>query len=260
MTKWLTTVKVNDLKPKSYDRLEQTLTLDVFPSIGEIQLQALTTDYVQNMINKLCADGRSHSSIKKAYDAVNACFKHGVIQRTVAFNPAPGVAVPGKSSFKQKQVPFYTKEEAQALCTQAMSSWGNGKRRYPLGAFVPLLINTGLRMGELLSLQWKRDIDLKNNIITVHANMAIVRDRSEDAKSKYKLIEQDTVKSQAGQDRSIHLNDAAIEAINDLHKATGQYTNVMTTSNGCVLSTGNPQNRKEISLLSYGEFLKNGRT
>ena len=228
MENWLTSVKKNELKPKSYDRLEQTTTLYVYPAIGHIQLDAIKTQDVQSMINGLRDSGKSHSTIKKAYDAVNACFKLGVIQKTVARNPAIGVTIPSKKVLPPKKIQFYTKDEAALLTEQAMSSWGNGKRRYPLGAFVPLLINTGLRAGELLALRWKEDVDLENKTITVHNNMVFVKDR--DKEKGYKLLEQESVKTDAGQDRTIPLNDGAVAALLDICQVTGDYPYVMTTS------------------------------
>lgn len=238
METWLTTVKKNELKPKSYDRLEQTLTLDVYPNIGQLQLQAIESKDVQAMVNKLKDAGRAHSSIKKAYEAVNACFKLGVIQKTVKSNPALGVTIPSKKLFPAKKIHFYTKEEVQQLIEQAMICWPNGTRRYPLGAFVPLLINTGLRMGELLALRWEEDVDLENKMITVHNNLTFVRDRSKDEK-KYMLLEQDSVKTDAWQDRSIPINDQALAALLDLQKVTGSQTYVMTTKNGTHVSPRN---------------------
>ena len=228
MENWLTSVKKNELKPKSFDRLEQTLTLYVYPSIGHIQLDAINTKDVQTMINELRDSGKSHSTIKKAYDAVNACFKLGVIQKTIARNPAIGVTIPSKKVLPPKKIQFYTKDEAALLIKQAMSSWGNDKRRYPLGAFVPLLINTGLRAGELLALRWREDVDLENKTITVHNNMVFVRDR--DKEKGYKLLEQESVKTDAGQDRAIPLNDGAVAALLDIYQVTGNYPYVMTTS------------------------------
>lgn len=234
LTLWLNSVKRLELKEKSFDRLEQTINNDVVPLIGTIQVGALTSDDVRGMIASMKDNGKSHSSIKKAYDAVNAAYKWGLLSQPpkVKFNPALGVKTPSKKQFASKEIPFYTEDEARRLIAQAMSSWGNGKRRYPLGAFVPLLINTGLRLGELLGLQWERDVDLENKTITVHTNMAIVKDRSKDAEKKYKFIEQDSVKTDAGQDRSILLNDEAYNAILDLHAKTGEKKYVMTNGKG----------------------------
>lgn len=228
MNNWLTSVKKNELKPKSYDRLEQTVKLYVNPAIGSIQLQAIKPKDVQTMINNLRESGKSHSTIKKAYEAVNACFKLGVIQKTVSHNPAVGVTIPSRKVLPSKKIQFYTKDEAAALTKQAMSCWGNGKRRYPLGAFVPLLLNTGLRASELLALKWESDVDLKEKTLTIHNNVVFVRDRTKE--KGYKLLEQDSVKTDAGQDRTIPLNDDAVAALLDIYQITGDDQYVMTTS------------------------------
>ena len=228
MESWLNDVKKNELKPKSFDRLEQTVSLYVNPAIGHIQLQALKSKDVQKMINDLRDSGKAHSTIKKAYDAVNACFKLGVIQKTVAVNPAVGVTVPSRKVLPPKKIQFYTKDEASLLIKQAMSSWSNGKRRYPLGAFVPLILNTGLRAGELLALKWGSDIDIENRTLTIHNNVVFIKDRDKD--KGYKLLEQDSVKTDAGQDRTIPLNNDAIAALLDIRQVTGSYPYVMTTS------------------------------
>ena len=231
MTEWLTTVKVNDLKPKSYDRLEQTLEKDVFPYIGMQQIHSIRADDIQKMINDLRDNGRSYSSIKKAYDAVNACFNNGLHRQKVKSNPCYGVSIPSQKLFKKKQIPYYTQEEANKIVTQALSLWNNGVRRYPLGDFVPLILNTGLRLGEILALQWKRVVDFRTKTITVHSNIVTIKDRSGDGKTKYLAVEQSEVKTDAGQDRVIPLNNAALNALEALQKNTGEETYVLTTRN-----------------------------
>ena len=144
-------------------------------------------------------------------------------------NPAANIKLPNKKLFTQKQIPFYTEKESMILIAQATSKNGKGNRRYPLGAFVPLLINTGLRMSELLALKWDTDIDLESNTLTVHKNVVFVKDREKE--KGYKLLEQDSVKTDAGQDRVIPLNNAAVEALKNLQQITGKKTWVMTTRN-----------------------------
>lgn len=239
MNSWLVNVKQNQLKPKSYDRLEQTLLYDVYPYIGEIQLQAIKADDIQNMLNELKKDGKAYSTIKKAYDAVNSCFKLGIEKRTISSNPAVGVIIPNKKLFPAQKIPFYTQDEAKKLIEQATICWPNGTRRYPLGSFVPLIINTGLRMGELLALKWDEDIDFENKTLTVHKNISLVKNRKEDSEKKYELLLQDSVKTDAGQDRSIPLNEQAINALLDLKAVTGNSPFVMTTKNETHVSPRN---------------------
>ena len=231
MITWLTTVKALELKPKSYDRLEQTIFNQVIPYIGQLQLQSITSDNIQKMISGLAAEGKSYSSIKKAYEAVNAAFKWGLYcdPPKVKKNPAANVSLPNRKLFSQKQIPFYTAGEAAKLIACATRICDNGARRYPLGAFVPLLINTGLRASEVLALKWEEDIDMENKTLTVHNNVVFVKDREKE--KGYKLLEQDTVKTDAGQDRTIPLNEAAYNALLNLQQLTGEKTWVLTTRN-----------------------------
>ena len=99
---WTSRIKIGltpEGKPKSYDRLEQTINNQIIPHIGHLQLAALTSDDVQKMINDLKAEGLGYSTIKKAYDAINECFKTGIIKKSVVHNPALGVTTPAKKSF-----------------------------------------------------------------------------------------------------------------------------------------------------------------
>ncbi len=107
MKRWLYNNKQNLLKPKSFDRLEQTVLYQVIPQVGHIQLAAFKSDDVQTMLNNLREAGLAYSTIKKAYDAVNDCFRTGVIQKTVMFNPALGVAVPAKKTFAPSKIKYY---------------------------------------------------------------------------------------------------------------------------------------------------------
>lgn len=44
MEHWLYNVKIHELKPSSFDRVEQSCKYQIFPHIGSIQMQALTAD------------------------------------------------------------------------------------------------------------------------------------------------------------------------------------------------------------------------
>ena len=63
--KWLYEVKSNELKPTSFDRKEQTINYQIIPYIGEIPLNKLSSDDVQNMINELKSK-YSYSTVKKS--------------------------------------------------------------------------------------------------------------------------------------------------------------------------------------------------
>ena len=126
ITQWMTSVKRMQLKERSYDRLEQTVTKDVIPYIGNIQLASVSTEHIQQMIADLKDAGRAYSSIKKAYEAVNAAFKWGLAVHPpkVKYNPATAVARPNKKVFPPSDIRFYTEDEARKISETALFLYG----------------------------------------------------------------------------------------------------------------------------------------
>lgn len=233
MLDWLQNVKANELKPKSYDRLEQTVNNQVIPSIGHLQLAALTSDDVQKMINDLKNAGMSYSTIKKAYDAVNECFNTGIIKKSVIHNPALGVTIPAKKTFAKPKMQCYTKEEADKLCDTAVACYGNGKRIYRLGSAIILGFNTGLRSAEMLGLKWS-DVSFDDRTITINGTRVLVKDRTGASDNHYITIEQDSAKTNAGE-RVVPMNQKAFAALQDLYSVTGKYEYVLSAENGSPL-------------------------
>lgn len=234
ITQWMTTVKRMQLKERSYDRLEQTVTKDVIPYIGNIQLANVSTEHIQQMIADLKDAGRAYSSIKKAYEAVNAAFKWGLAVHPpkVKFNPETAVARPNKNVFPPSDIRFYTEDEARSISETALMKYPNGTPWYPLGELAVVLLNTGIRLAEATALQWDRDIDLENRLLYVHKTVVTVKNRQAGAEKKFIIKEQDSTKSAAGQDRVIPLNDDAYHALKSLKEKTGTTTYVFATKDG----------------------------
>lgn len=230
MESWLQSNKRNTLKPKSYDRLEQTLEHQVFPHIGQLQLAALQASDVQKMLNDLATEGFSYSSIKKAYDAVNDCFRTGVIQKTVVSNPALGVTIPKSSdSGTEHDLRFYTDEEVDLICQAALKTYKNSKRMYRLGDAIVLDVNTGLRLSELVGLRWD-NVSIENKDLYVGSTVVMAKDRS-NPDGKVVPLQQNTTKSRAGR-RHVPLNEAAVAALTRLKEVTGDTPYVIATSTG----------------------------
>lgn len=234
MTRWLNENKKNSLKPKSFDRLEQTLTYQVFPKIGYLQVAALQSDDVQKMINDLKEEGKSYSTVKKAFDAINDCFRTGVIQRTVVFNPALGVTIPQKKSFGSSQIRYHEADAVAKICNAATSVYSKGQPVYRLGDAIILDLNTGLRLAELAALKWA-DIDFDSLVLHVNSTRVVVKDRNPNAEKQYITIEQDSAKSESGE-RCVELNDAAMDSLHRLYNITGKCEYVLSTRDGNPIS------------------------
>lgn len=151
ITNWLYNVKVNGLKAMSFDRLESTIKNHIIPAVGHFKTNMLTDTIIQTLLINKKVKTHSHSSIKKIYDALNACFKYAVTRRDLRFNPMDTVTMPGKAKFESKEIEIFTEEDLQVLIQTADSRFENGALRYKNGWGIILMIYTGIRMGEALA-------------------------------------------------------------------------------------------------------------
>jgi len=150
---WFNTVAINNFKsPKSYDTKEYTLLNNVYPHIGSIQINSLTSRDVQTMVNDLgktkgqrTGEYLSYSTIKKAFDVVNACFKYAVAEGDIEKNPCATVTIPKLNEKEVSDIRFFNDDEIKTICDTAVLKHKNGKQIYRLGWAVIFLIYTGIR-------------------------------------------------------------------------------------------------------------------
>jgi integrase len=208
---WLKLYKVPSLKRSSYDRLENTAKYQVFPYIGSIQLNQLTSDDVQEMLTKLQKNGASYSVVKKAYDCINAVVKHALAVGDLDRNVMLPVQKPSSVQFEQREIRYFTKKEAAQIIEESARTYSTGALVYIYGDAYVLALSTGLREGELAALK-KTDYNAEENTLHVQRTIVSVKKRNENGESSgYELVENPT-KTYSG-DRTIHLNKRATEAI-----------------------------------------------
>ena len=152
-TMWLKEFKYNKLKPLSYDRLESTVNNHIIPNLGGIKIDKVTRERIQVLINKLYHKGLSYSSIKKVYVALNSCYKYAMIDDVVLKNPCLGIVLPSQTE-TTRQITAFTDSEVEQIKAELVRTKANGDMYYTFGYAFLLILNTGLRMGEALSLMW----------------------------------------------------------------------------------------------------------
>lgn len=228
MTDWLETTKKPQLKPSSYDRVEISCRHQIFNHLGRTRLDRLSPAQIQAVLNEL-SEQRSFSTVKKAYNNLNSCLELAVQRGDLQRNPLRTVVLPKNK--KCYDISSYTKDQIQKIVAEATSCFNNGNYRYRYGWAIVLLLNTGMRVGELLYLKWK-DVDLDQRYIHVHGDVSVIKTRSETG-SSYAVIEQDTPKT-AKSDRYISLNDRAYEALIKLKALIGDSVRVISTRNASI--------------------------
>lgn len=232
---WLQEYQYNKLKPSSYDRLESTIVNHIFPHIGGLKIDKVTGDNIQSLINCLYREKQlSYSSVKKVYVALNSCYKHALIADVVVKNPCLGIALPSPSE-RTKQVIPLSLDDVERLKNEIAKTDTNGNPRYCYGYAYLLILNTGLRMGETLSLCWD-DIDFENKTITVTKNNILTkkRDSGGNKVGGYELKTQNSTKTSSGK-RVIPINRMAEKALLELQNGNTTPYVVVNSRNNPIL-------------------------
>lgn len=236
---WMILYKKDSLKPNSYDRLENTVNYQVIPFIGDIQLQQLSSDDIQKMLSTLKSNGLAYSTIKKAYDAVNAVLKHAAVKEDILKNPMLLVKMPEKKLFQSKEIRFFTRDEAVAITEESMRLYSTGKPVYTYGDLYILMLNTGIRLGEAIGLE-KQDWDRECKKLHIRRNIQIVKNRKgADSVGGYYLAV-NTTKTSSGT-RDIPLNKNATEALERLQARNPDSKYIAPTKNGEISMPANIQ-------------------
>lgn len=215
---WLKVYKKDYLKSSSYDKLENTIVHQIVPHIGMIQLQQLTSDDIQSLLSKLKVSGYSHSIVKKAYDCLGAVLKHALIKGDIDKNPMVLIKPPEKKSFPQKEIRFFTEEEVALIVEECNRKYKTGKPVYVYGDAFILMLNTGIRVGELIGLE-KDDWNEEEKTLQIKRNVQLVKDRDAEGNpiNSCKLV-YNTTKTYSG-NRTIPLNQNATNALRSLCNA-----------------------------------------
>ena len=192
--------------------------------------------------------GYAYTTVKKAYVVLNEYFRYLYREELIPKNPLANVEMMKKSNFLSAQsrenlpecetVTIFTPEEIEKFKTEAFRCWSNGERIYQQAAAYILMLNTGLRTGELLGLL-NSDIDLENKTLTVRQGVKEVARRNGADFTSGREVKIGKPKS-ATSKRTVPLNRTAVEMIEDLRKETyfGENTPLVADGKRRIHQTG----------------------
>ena len=123
--------------------------------LGDMKLQKIELYHLQKFISELQKIGKSPKSLRHYYSILKMCFEDAIMCRLMVMNPAKKLKLP---SMRRKELNIMTKEEQKVF--EAFM------KEHTMGVAYIVLVNTGLRAGELSGLTWK-DIDFENKALYV---------------------------------------------------------------------------------------------
>lgn len=213
MNGWLYTYKSCELKPASFDRLERTIESNILPVLGEEAWNTITSDDIRLFLNSLITRGYSYSVIKKSYDALKACYHFSMIREDIDKNPMLSINPPSKNIKPPKEIRILSRNEINLLKEEINRRDGMGNYIWPYGHAYILMLNIGVRSGEMIGLNWN-DIDWDKRISKIRKNVVTKRIRGNNfqPKSGYETIIQYSLKTSKSR-RNLYLNDNALETL-----------------------------------------------
>ncbi len=166
--KWLNIWLENYIKPSSkertYIRYGQLIRTHIAPKIGEIDVNNLTPIVLQSFVTELLNTGNGKTGKGLSANTVNAVIS--VMQNSLRTAHLLGYAkeytanMIKRPKLKERKIECFTLVEQKKIEMAVFES----KKTKLFG--VVLCLYSGLRIGELIALQWK-DIDLAKGLLTV---------------------------------------------------------------------------------------------
>lgn len=162
-------VNIKEQTMIAYKRIENTFLI---PTFGQIRICDIKRNDVEDWINGIFLNGYngqkySDSTIKSILKHVQGLFTYAVKRGYISFNPIKAITTPRDRTkirdAKSSEENFWDAEEFNKFIHYVDD---------PLYRFIfEFDFYTGLRIGELVALQWK-DIDFKNKKLTVRQSFS----------------------------------------------------------------------------------------
>ena len=195
-------LKCRDRTLQGYRSIAET---HLIPSIGHLQIKNLKPDHIQTYYTQKGKEGRrdglgglSARTIRSHHALLRLVINHAYKNEKLHKNVMELVDAPTADS---KEISYLSMEQVNELVRESYST-----RYFP---FVLLASNTGMRLSEILGLQW-RDVDLNQKTIQIQRSSVYLKG----GKQKY-----DKPKSKSGK-RRIDIDPATNQVLKDLKDAS----------------------------------------
>ena len=224
MTHWRRVFKFPSVERGTYDRLECTARHQIYPLIGNKVVGDVTSADIKAVLNHWMNEGYAYTTVKKVYNILTDYFRYLTQQELIPKNPMAAAPMIKKANFMATQgkenkptfetVTTFSPSEIERFKAETMRTWGNGERIYQQAAAYTLMLNTGLRTGEVLGLL-NSDIDLEHKVIHLQRGVKEITRREGTEATSGREVKVGKLKT-ASSKRDVPLNQAAINAIEDL--------------------------------------------
>jgi len=158
---WLETYVRQVRRASTYRRYREVLTNYGYPDLGSLPVDKIKRGEVRDILLKIMAKGLSKSSVSLAKDCISGVLSHAMDGELITTNPTIGLTKHLQiQRNKVEHVDPLNRQEVTLLLETCLKLY---PEYYP---FFLTAFRTGMRLGELLALQWG-DIDFNGKFIQV---------------------------------------------------------------------------------------------
>ena len=227
MQNWLQVFKFPSVERTTYDRYECTIINQIYPLIGSKIVGNITAADIKKVLNHWMTEGYAYTTVKKVHVILGDYFKYLTQQELIPRNPMNAAPMIKKSNFyaiQEKEnlptnetVTIFTTEEIEKLKAEASKAYATGKKLYrQAGAYI-LMLNTGLRAGEMLGVL-NSDVDLERRVLHLQRGVKVINKRDGvellDGSTEVRVGKLKSATSK----REVPLNDTAVKMIEELRR------------------------------------------
>jgi integrase len=158
-----------NLRPWTRAAYRRSLDRELLPRFGHLKLARITPDRVAGMIRDLEARGLAAATIDNYMKPLSGAFGYAIRNGLAGHNPVSALSPDDRPRGpRRREHRIWSPEDIQALLVASEQLARQPKSKYDYSPPIRTAIYTGLRIGELLGLQW-RDVDLNEGVINVQA-------------------------------------------------------------------------------------------
>ena len=146
-------------------REQQVINCHLLPTLGGMYARELKQVHLQSIVSSLATQGYATGTMKKIKQTAVRIMQVAVESDLIVKNPFSGI-----------KVPYVEPEPRRALTEEEVSLITENWRGARMGLAAMIMLYAGLRIGEVLALEWT-DIDFTERTITVSKSRTVLKNK-----------------------------------------------------------------------------------
>jgi integrase len=166
---WTRDWVATNVSPKTHERYQQIIRLNVVPHLGSMPIQKLRPVHLQELYSRLLREGGHEgrplapASVSYVHRVLHRALGHATTWGITTKNVASSVSPPPKA---EDEIVIMTEEQIDAMLRHL-----EGRSLRPIVSF---LLGTGCRRGEALALRWQ-DVDLDRAVVRIERSVEQIK-------------------------------------------------------------------------------------